>query len=42
MYPETSEAYNFYHTRDYTYANRPYSSLNKLICVIQKNIDKKT
>jgi predicted AlkP superfamily pyrophosphatase or phosphodiesterase len=33
MYPETSDAYNFYHTHDYTYANRPYSSINKPTCL---------
>ncbi len=32
MYPETSDAYNFYHTHNYTYANRPYSSINKSTC----------
>ena len=37
MYPETSEAYNFYHTRNYTYANRPYSSVNASVCVDPKN-----
>ncbi len=41
MYPETSEAYNFYHIRNYTYANRPYSSINTLTCVTNDTVDKK-
>lgn len=42
MYPETSEAYNFYNIRNYTYANRPFSSINTLTCVNPNDtIDKK-
>lgn len=41
MYPETSEAYNFYNIRNYTYANRPFSSINTLTCTTNDTIDKK-
>jgi len=40
MYPETSEAYNFFNTHNYTHANRPYSSINKSVCTNIKEIKK--
>lgn len=41
MYPETSEAYNFHNTRNYTYANNSYSLINKPISITAKDTDGK-
>ncbi len=38
MYPEKSEAYNFHNTHNYTYANRPSTSINRAICIDTKEI----
>jgi predicted AlkP superfamily pyrophosphatase or phosphodiesterase len=37
MYPETSEAYNFFNTHEYTHANRPYSCINRPIYLDAKD-----